>query len=87
VAAAATIGIPDQLYGEEVAAFVALKDEAKISEVDLISYCTERLADDKCPQVSSHRQGHSQRPYGKAAQEGIGEGVLGPEVDRTFFSR
>jgi long-chain acyl-CoA synthetase len=49
VAAAATIGIPDQLYGEEVAAFVVLKDGLKTSEEELISYCTERLADYKCP--------------------------------------
>jgi long-chain acyl-CoA synthetase len=49
IAAAATIGVPDQLYGEEVAAFVVLKDGAKISEEELISYCTERLADYKCP--------------------------------------
>jgi long-chain acyl-CoA synthetase len=49
VAAAATIGIPDQLFGEEVAAFVVLKDGLKVSEEELISYCTERLADYKCP--------------------------------------
>jgi long-chain acyl-CoA synthetase len=49
VAAAATIGIPDSLYGEEVAAFVVLKDGSKVSEGELISYCTQRLADYKCP--------------------------------------
>jgi long-chain acyl-CoA synthetase len=49
VATAATIGIPDPLYGEEVAAFVVLKDGSKVGEADLISHCTERLADYKCP--------------------------------------
>ncbi len=49
IAAAATIGVPDQLYGEEVAAFVVLKDGQQVSEDELISYCTERLADYKCP--------------------------------------
>lgn len=49
VAAAATIGIPDQLYGEEVAAFVVLKDGLKVSAEELIAYCAERLADYKCP--------------------------------------
>jgi long-chain acyl-CoA synthetase len=49
VAAAATIGIPDELYGEEVAAFVVLKDGAESEEDELISYCAERLADYKCP--------------------------------------
>lgn len=49
VAAAATIGIADHLYGEEVAAFVVLKDGAKVSEAELISFCRDRLADYKCP--------------------------------------
>jgi long-chain acyl-CoA synthetase len=49
VAAAATIGVPDPLYGEEVAAFVVLKDGSKVSEAELINYCTERLADYKSP--------------------------------------
>lgn len=49
IAAAATIGVPDQLYGEEVAAFVVLKEGTKVSEEELISYCEEQLADYKCP--------------------------------------
>jgi len=49
VAAAATIGVPDQLYGEEVAAFIVLKDGMKASEEDLIAHCQSELADYKCP--------------------------------------
>jgi long-chain acyl-CoA synthetase len=49
VAAAATIGVPDELYGEEVAAFVVLKDGLQVTEEDLINYCAENLADYKCP--------------------------------------
>jgi long-chain acyl-CoA synthetase len=49
VASAATIGVPDKLYGEEVAAFVVLKDGGNISGEDLIEYCREHLADYKCP--------------------------------------
>ena len=51
VAAAATIGVPDQLYGEEVAAFIVLKDGNQVSEDELISFCRERLADYKCPKT------------------------------------
>ena len=49
VAAAATIGVPDQLYGEEVAAFIVLKDGADATEAELISHCQDELADYKCP--------------------------------------
>jgi long-chain acyl-CoA synthetase len=51
VAAAATIGIPDDLYGEEVAAFVVLKEGARASEEELIAHCTSALADYKCPKT------------------------------------
>lgn len=49
VSSAAVIGIPDELYGEEVAAFVVLKEGVELSEEDLIGYCRECLADYKCP--------------------------------------
>ena len=49
VAAAATIGIPDQLYGEEVAAFIVLKDGMRVTEEELIAHCKAELADYKCP--------------------------------------
>ena len=51
IAAAATVGVPDQLYGEEVAAFVVLKEGADASEQELRQFCTERLADYKCPKT------------------------------------
>jgi long-chain acyl-CoA synthetase len=49
VAAAATIGVPDQLYGEEVAAFIVLKNGMQASEDELIEHCKSELADYKCP--------------------------------------
>src|SRR6266566_1042318 len=51
VAAAATIGVPDSLYGEEVAAFIVLKNGIGLSADEIISYCRERLADYKCPKT------------------------------------
>ena len=49
VAAAATIGVPDPLYGEEVAAFIVLKNGTQASEDELIAHCKSELADYKCP--------------------------------------
>jgi long-chain acyl-CoA synthetase len=51
ILAAATIGIPDPLYGEEVTSFVVLKDGANAAADDLIAFCRERLADYKCPKT------------------------------------
>src|SRR5438309_7446168 len=43
VAVAATIGVPDQLYGEEVAAFIVLKDDKHATEEEIIDYCKTEL--------------------------------------------
>ncbi len=51
VAAAATIGVPDPLYGEEVAAFVVLKEGKSATEDGLIAHCKSELADYKCPKT------------------------------------
>ena len=51
IASAAVIGVPDELYGEEVAAVVVLKPEAKASEQEVIEFCKARLADYKCPKT------------------------------------
>jgi long-chain acyl-CoA synthetase len=51
IAAAAVIGVPDELYGEDVAAVVVLKDDAKVSEEEVIEFCKARLADYKCPKT------------------------------------
>ena len=51
VAAAATIGVPDTLYGEEVAAFVVLKEGSEATEEEIKDYCRTRLADFKCPKT------------------------------------
>ncbi len=49
VESAAVIGVPDEIYGEEVAAFVVVKEDKKVCEEDLIDFCKQHLADYKCP--------------------------------------
>jgi len=65
VAAAATIGVPDSLYGEEVAAFIILKNGVKVSQEDLIDFCRERLADYKCPKSIGFVSDIPKGPTGK----------------------
>ncbi len=47
---ACAFGIPDQKWGEAVAAAVALKEGASATDEELISFCKERLASYKKPQ-------------------------------------
>jgi long-chain acyl-CoA synthetase len=51
VAEAAAFGVPDELYGEEVAAFVVLKEGREAPGEEIAAYCRERLADFKCPKT------------------------------------
>lgn len=77
VAAAATIGIPDPLYGEDVAAFIVLKDGAKVGEEELIAHCKTELADYKCPKSIRIVEDIPKGPTGK---------LLKRELARLFGS-
>jgi long-chain acyl-CoA synthetase len=65
IAAAAAIGIPDELYGEEVAAFVILKEGWAATEEEVIGFCRERLADYKCPKTVRFVKDIPKGPTGK----------------------
>ena len=65
IAHAAVIGVPDELYGEEVAAFVVLKNGAAVSEDALIDFCREHLADYKCPKSVHFVEDIPKGPTGK----------------------
>ena len=65
VAAAATIGVPDPLYGEEVAAFIVLKNGTEVTEEEVISYCKSKLADYKCPKTVRFVKDIPKGPTGK----------------------
>jgi len=65
VTSAAVIGVPDKLYGEEVAAFIVLKEGVKVTEEEIISFCRERLADYKCPKKVYFVEDIPKGPTGK----------------------
>lgn len=72
---AAVVGIPDELYGEEVAAFVVLKAETRpvgsvpgsstITAEDIIGFCKQHLADYKCPKTVTFVDEIPKGPTGK----------------------
>jgi long-chain acyl-CoA synthetase len=48
---AATVGVPDPLYGEEVKSFVVLRAGEQAIEQELLDHCRKLLADFKCPKA------------------------------------
>jgi long-chain acyl-CoA synthetase len=65
IAAAAVIGVPHELYGEEVTAFIVLKGDQKVTEAEVIDFCKEHLADYKCPKTVHFVQDIPKGPTGK----------------------
>jgi long-chain acyl-CoA synthetase len=65
IAAAAAVGVKDELYGEEVAAVVVLKSGANTTEQEVIDYCKARLADFKCPKTVHFAADIPKGPTGK----------------------
>jgi long-chain acyl-CoA synthetase len=72
VAAAATIGVPDPLYGEEVAAFIVLKEGEHATEAELIVHCKSELADYKCPKTIRVVKDIPKGPTGKLLKRELG---------------
>ncbi|HEX6279253.1 MAG TPA: long-chain fatty acid--CoA ligase [Pyrinomonadaceae bacterium] len=65
VAHAAVIGVPDDLYGEEVAAFIVLKEEGSATTDEIIDFCKQHLADFKCPKTVHFVDDIPKGPTGK----------------------
>jgi len=62
---AATVGVPNSLYGEEVVAYIKLKDEKTLAIAKIIDFCKERLADFKVPKEIFFVTEFPQGPNGK----------------------
>ena len=62
---AATVGVPDELYGEEVKSFVVLREGEQATAEEIIAHCRARLADYKCPKSVAFLDDIPKGPTGK----------------------
>ena len=65
VSECAVFGVPDDKWGELPAAYVLLKPGANITEQDVITHCTRRLAEFKRPRVVKFVTDFPKTPIGK----------------------
>ena len=73
ILAAAVVGVPDELYGEEVAGFVVLREGSGVSEQEIIEFCKARLADYKCPKTIRFVKDIPKGPTGKLLKRELGK--------------
>jgi long-chain acyl-CoA synthetase len=81
VAEAAAIGVPDALYGEEVAAAVVLKEGREASAADLAEFCRQHLADFKCPKTFHFVSELPKGPTGKVLKRELARRYAPPGRD------
>jgi len=62
---AASVGIPDKHYGQEIMAFVVLKPETLCSENDLQEFCRQQLGAYKTPRIFRFLEELPKGPSGK----------------------
>jgi long-chain acyl-CoA synthetase len=55
VSLAAVVGVPHERHGEEVKAFVILKEEVQLTEVELVAWSKQNMADYKYPRIIEFR--------------------------------
>lgn len=73
VAEAATVGVPDDIYGEAVVVYVAPKDGATISADDIIAHCASRLPQTKMPKQVIFRDALPKTGRGKMDRNALAE--------------
>jgi len=80
---AATIGVPDELYGEEVKSFIVLREGERTTEKQLIEFCNERLADFKCPKTIEFVKDIPKGPTGKLQKRELTQKIRLGEDDKA----
>ena len=70
---AAVVGVPDPEWGETLRAFIVLRNGEQLTEVDVINYCREHLADYKRPRKVTFIVEMPRNPTGKILKRELRE--------------
>ncbi len=79
---AAVFGIPDEEWGERVAAAVVLKPGMQATEAELIEYCRQRLASFKKPEFIFFVESLPRNPMGKVLKKELRQAFAGKVASR-----
>jgi long-chain acyl-CoA synthetase len=71
VVEAAVTGVPDQLLGEAIKAFVKLKDDSQLTENNILEHCSRNLEDFMVPKYVEIRKSLPKTSSGKISKKGL----------------
>ncbi len=70
---AAAIGVPDPIMGEEIKAYIVIREGEKVTEDDIIKHCQEHLAKYKTPKFVEFMDALPRNPIGKIMRKRLRE--------------
>jgi long-chain acyl-CoA synthetase len=79
---AVAVGVPDPTLGEEIAALVVLRDDAKADPSELEAFVRQRIADYKCPRLVVLVEDLPHGPSGKVLRREIDRIALRDQLER-----
>jgi len=79
----AVIGVPDETWGEAIKAIVALKQNQKATQEEIINFCREHMASFKKPKSVEFIEEIPKNPYGKVLKRELREKYWAGEARRV----
>ena len=87
---AATVGVPDAVYGEEVVSYVVTRPGAPVDADELLRYCAKVLPAFKAPKqivisaIAAQDRARQARPPGVGRRRGAGTGIISNPSDPGY---
>jgi acyl-CoA synthetase (AMP-forming)/AMP-acid ligase II len=71
VVEAAVVGIPDDVLGEAIKAFVVLKKDSKLTDKEILAHCSKNLEDFMVPKLVEFKDSLPKTSSGKITKKGL----------------